>query len=499
MKKKNSRTRILIVCILSLALSVTAADWPSFRGPDYAATSPEKDWDAEWTEAPPIWEAKVETGASSVAVVDGRVYTLGFTKARGDEHKTLKEKYPEIEPNGIEHLYCFDAATGDELWRVEMDIDKFYGHGSHPTPAVKDGRVYAYGGNGMLFCVDAVSGKVVWEVDTFKKYGLSRLRNNLASSPMLYDGKVHLHVLVPEGEGTDMGHYPASNVGTIAIDAETAEEAWRSKVYDNLGGGNNHNGGCWSSPVYMELEGTPTLVSYYGNMIAGLNPKDGTELWAFRFKEEIPRHKRERGIKFYSSTWPLQVGENGILCQAWNDYPQYNYLSCTFLLRIVDGKPQLDWENENLAVELQNFTILDGYIYAMDTKMYSGKDIPNDQSTRRKRQPDYGQFQCVDVKTGKTVWHTNDFSDPELDMGRDWTENADKGPTWLIVDDKIIIWNGAQVIIGKPSPEGFERLSAFQISNKPGGTWTAMGFSDGRLFVRSGYHIFGIDLRKDRK
>jgi len=123
----------------------------------------------------------------------------------------------------------------------------------------------------------------------------------------------------------------------------------------------------------------------------------------------------------------------------------------------------------------------------MDTTMLEGN--------RRKRQPEFGQFQCVKLDTGKTLWHTNEFSNPDLDMGRSWIEDCDKGPTWLIVDGKAIIWNGAQVCIGEVSPEGFKRLSAFQISEKPGNTWTAMAFSNGRLFVRSARTLYGIDLR----
>ncbi|MFW5870112.1 MAG: hypothetical protein ACOCVL_00455, partial [Candidatus Sumerlaeota bacterium] len=98
------------------------------------------------------------------------------------------------------------------------------------------------------------------------------------------------------------------------------------------------------------------------------------------------------------------------------------------------------------------------------------------------------------LETGKILWHTNDYSDPELDMDHSWIEDADNAPTWVMVDGKIIIWNRAQIIIGKVSPEGYERLSAFQISDRAGKSWTAMAFSKGRLYVRSGRTLYGIDL-----
>jgi hypothetical protein len=120
------------------------------------------------------------------------------------------------------------------------------------------------------------------------------------------------------------------------------------------------------------------------------------------------------------------------------------------------------------------------------------------KKNRRKRQPGIGQLQCVDLETGKLLWHTSDFYDPTID--REFNrEDVDNAPTWLIVDGKIIIWDRVQIIIGEVSPQSYKRLTAFRPEG--GGynkTWTAMAFSDGRLFVRNRGTLYGIDLKTDR-
>jgi outer membrane protein assembly factor BamB len=183
------------------------------------------------------------------------------------------------------------------------------------------------------------------------------------------------------------------------------------------------------------------------------------------------------------------VGEDSFTCQIWNDHPGQNDQSRACLLRINDGQPELVWENDDLAVQISNYTVWEGYIYAMDTSMA--------ENDRRKRQK-LGQLQCLDLETGELIWHTDDFYDPAIDRKFN-REDADNAPTWLIVDGKIIIWDRVQIIIGEVSPEGYKRLSAFRLEEgRPGKSWTAMAFSDGRLFVRSGGELYGIDLRGDR-
>ncbi len=474
--------KIMIAVLLVSGAVVHAADWPQFRGPQFKGTSNETEWQAKWKEPPPMWEARVEGGHSSVVIVNGQVYTQGADRMRGDDAKTLAAKYPDMDPspNGREFLICLDADTGKEKWRTQLAVNRYSGRGSLATPAVADGRVFCYGPYGKLTCCDSTSGKILWQRDLMTEIKMIGARDGLACSPTVYDGKVMLHVAIPEQLDPKKDWKQDSLMHTIAFDVETGKEVWRSNGHQSLGQG-GHGAGTWGSPVVMILEGKATVVSYLGNAVFGVDPETGEERWVCDFTKLFT----EKMGHFYSSFWPIQVSDDSFLCQVWNDHPKNCRLSRAFRLRIKDNQPELVWENGNLAVQLSNYTVWDGYLYAMDTTMLNG--------TRRKRQKEFGQLQCIDVETGKTVWHTNDFYDPAI--GHEFNrEDCDNAPTWLVVDGKIIIWDRVQIIIGKVSPNGFERLSAFPLGKKLGKTWTALALAEGRLFVRSG-GLYGIDLR----
>ena len=113
--------------LLLAPLWLAAEDCPHFRGPQHAGISREKNWQTDWPETGPkrLWEAQVGIGFSSMAVAEGRLYTLGHNE-------------------GADTLYCLDAKTGRKQWSYSWLSNigaKFYIGGPGSTPTVADGRV----------------------------------------------------------------------------------------------------------------------------------------------------------------------------------------------------------------------------------------------------------------------------------------------------------------------------------------------------------------------
>ena len=96
----------------------SADDWPQWRGPNRDGVSTETGWTTDWPESGPprLWETNVGKGFATVAVVEGRVYTVGG-----------------------EHLLCLNADTGKVFWKLECGP-------AHATPTVHDGKVLCLGG-----------------------------------------------------------------------------------------------------------------------------------------------------------------------------------------------------------------------------------------------------------------------------------------------------------------------------------------------------------------
>jgi outer membrane protein assembly factor BamB len=93
---------------LSSSLTTHAADWPRYRGSNYNGISTESGWFGKWANGSPkeLWKRNVGIGFSSISVADGRVYTVGSDgKKKG----------------GKDTVYCFDAATGAEVWKYSYD------------------------------------------------------------------------------------------------------------------------------------------------------------------------------------------------------------------------------------------------------------------------------------------------------------------------------------------------------------------------------------------
>src|SRR5437016_478906 len=82
-------------------LAVQTQDWTHWRGPERNDIVAEvSGWGAAgWTVQEPLWSANVGDGNTSPLVVQGRLYTMGWSKEQ-------------------DQLRCLDAATGKELWKV---------------------------------------------------------------------------------------------------------------------------------------------------------------------------------------------------------------------------------------------------------------------------------------------------------------------------------------------------------------------------------------------
>jgi outer membrane protein assembly factor BamB len=142
--------RATLLAIL-FSCAAFAADWPGWRGPNRTGISKEKGLLASWPKAGPklLWTLdEAGIGYGGPAVVGDRLYLLG-----GDERN--------------EQLHAIDVKTGKKAWTAEVGAfyDNDWGGGPRSTPTVDGDRVYALGGQGVVVCVAAGSGKKLWSKD----------------------------------------------------------------------------------------------------------------------------------------------------------------------------------------------------------------------------------------------------------------------------------------------------------------------------------------------
>jgi len=100
------------------------------------------------------WQVELGTNRvleASPVVIDGVMYTSGVAG----------------------RAYAFDAASGKELWRFEPQVDMQVNRTvccdqANRGVAVAGGKVFVAALDGILYALDAQSGKVVWQADTIE-------------------------------------------------------------------------------------------------------------------------------------------------------------------------------------------------------------------------------------------------------------------------------------------------------------------------------------------
>ena len=251
----NTRHSILVLlCGMLLNSPLDAEDWPQFRGPNR---------DAAWNESGTLevfpseglkvrWRATIGPGFSSPVVAQGRVY---ITDCRLEK------------PTAEERVLCFDEKSGQPLWNhhyfvayPEWAFDP-NGGGPRATPIVQDGRIYTLGAMGHLFCLDAVSGKVVWEKDLARDYGVKEF-TGITASPLIDNDLLILY----------MCGKPDACV--VAFQKTTGQEVWRA-LDDAF---------SYSSPLVITSGGARQLIVWTQDGVTSLHPGTGKIHWREEFR-----------------------------------------------------------------------------------------------------------------------------------------------------------------------------------------------------------------------
>src|SRR5262245_23049113 len=166
------------ICVLMLSLLLTSAvsgfaattdplDWPNWRGPQQNRVSMEKGLVEKWSPdggegSNLLWKKKELGGRSTPIVLRGKLYTITHDKV-------------ETADEG-EKVVCVDAATGKTIWehRFNVYLSDAPAERIGWSSVVGDpetGRIYAQGLCGYFCCLEGDSGKLVWEHALHEEYG----------------------------------------------------------------------------------------------------------------------------------------------------------------------------------------------------------------------------------------------------------------------------------------------------------------------------------------
>jgi len=332
MRNAHRSIGMMAACVVLVCVGlVLAEDWPQWRGANRDGKVKEFKAPKAWPKAlTPKWKVKVGSGDATPALVGDKLYV--FTR-QGDEEVTL----------------CLNAADGTEVWKNKYAAQAVSGAarrhpGPRSSPAVADGKVVTLGVAGVVSCLDAAKGKVLWRKDPFPKI-VPRFFTSM--SPMIVDGMAIAHV-GGRGKGA-----------IIAFDLASGAEKWRWAG----------EGPEYASPVLLTVEGTKQIVTLTNKSVVGVNAADGKLLW------RIPFAPARRA---YNAATPIVDGQTVIITGARRG---------TKALKIEktgDGFAAKElWSNAEVATQYNTPVLVDGLLFGFS---------------------DRGNLFCINAKNGKTAW-----------------------------------------------------------------------------------------------
>lgn len=254
---RRRRFPVLMLAVLtaiSMSSCLWAIDWPTFRGSKRTGVSTETGLLHEWPKDGPklVWKAQgVGRGYSSLAILNGRIYTLGDGIAPDD-----KEEY----------LLAFDQKTGDPIWKTKTGSPWNSGapewQGSRSTPSTDGESVYVITPTGTLVACTAANGQEMWRKELPQEFGGKKGDGWGYSESPLLDGDVL--VCTPGGDTATM----------VALNKKSGELIWKAPQPGNRGASH-------ASVVITEIGGTKVYVQLTASGAIGVRAKDGEVLWSY--------------------------------------------------------------------------------------------------------------------------------------------------------------------------------------------------------------------------
>ena len=193
-----------VILYFSMQAAAAAGDWPQILGPHRSGIAdPDEQLADTWPAAGPqeVWRRPVGSGYAGVAVVDGKAFLF---------HRIDDQEITE----------ALDAATGEGIWKTNHST-RFrpqVGGGDGPlcTPTVSNDKVITFGTQGMLTCLNAQTGKILWQHRTHEEFDAGEGYFGSGSSPLVIDN----HVVVNVGG--------RNGAGVAGFDLATGTVVWKT-------------------------------------------------------------------------------------------------------------------------------------------------------------------------------------------------------------------------------------------------------------------------------
>ncbi|MBD3675876.1 MAG: PQQ-like beta-propeller repeat protein [Planctomycetaceae bacterium] len=391
-------------------LTISEDDWPEFRNDDREGHVLNVQLDRDFEAHPPeeLWRIKVGLGWSSFSIVDDLCWTQ---EQLGDE----------------ELVVCYELETGKEVW-THADKTRWSepvgGDGPRGTPTISDGKAYTLGGTGLLNCLNALTGELIWQRNILEDAGADNVQWAMSGSPLVVDKMVVVNAGIAKADLEKDPKQRQSDKAVIAYDKLTGEMIWAQGKYP----------ASYAGVHVAELDGQQSLIVYDGNGVAGVDPADGRELWRFEWSN-MPK---------VNAVQPIARDNQVFISSSYNKGSVLLNVNRTEDAWSVEP----EWEKKNFfKLKFNDGVYKDGYIYGLDETLMS----------------------CIEMKSGRRMWKAR--------------SDTGFGQLILVGDTLVIITEQGELVFADATPEEWREL--YRLPVMDGKTWNNPAFARGYLIVRN--------------
>ncbi len=392
------------------ATRIDAGSWPQFRGPEGNGVVSDSPQELDWVKNPPkeLWRIAIGPAWSSFSYDKGRLFTQ---EQRGDQ----------------EYVVCYSADDGNLIWS-HGDAARFTevvsGAGPRSTPSVANGFVYAFGGTGILTCLNETDGTVKWQRDLVAELGAKVPMWGCSGSPLILENQLIIYA------GAD------GDQGLICVDAATGESLWGFPSTDMN----------YTTARLMSLSDEPCLVFCDSRGVHALVPETGELLWTYK-------PEKWKGPAMVD---PQQLSPTSLLIGLGDGIGmsrlEVDHSTGSWLVNET-------WSTTKLRPSFNDSLVFGGHVYGYNQAIFSCIDA---QTGERKWQGGrYGFGQAVLLKNSAQIIVAAE--DGDVALLRANSEKLDElaripvldGKTWnhpIVVGDRLFLRNGKVAVCLQLSP-----------------------------------------------
>jgi outer membrane protein assembly factor BamB len=378
--------------------------WTDFRGSNRDGHYNEKPILIHWpaTGLKQLWKQPIGGGYASFVVAKGVAFTI--------EQRRQQEA-----------VTAYDLQTGRELWAHTYDAsfqEWMGGDGPRATPTWHDGKLYSLGALGDFRCLDADTGKLLWQHNILRENQCTNLMYGMSYSPLVVDDKVIVPAGMPDG----------SQAKTVfAYDKQAGKLAWSA----------SHDKQAYTSPMLVTLAGERQILSVSASRITGLSPADGKVLWEFPWSVQYAN----------SIAQPIITGTNRFVIAAGYGVGaagvEINRSGAEFSAKEL-------WRNKNLKNKFSSSVLWNSHLYGLDEDILVCIDA--ETGARKWKDGRYGYGQLL-LASGHLVILCGDGDLALVKASPDKHEELArvpgiKGKTWnhpAIADGKLLVRNSVEM------------------------------------------------------